>query len=64
LDAFKELARKGFFVEPSSAVAYAAYKKQLQNKELAEDDRTVIILTGTGLKTALSPNCLPLQDLP
>lgn len=55
LDAFKELARKGFFVEPSSAVAYAAYKKQLQNRKVQKDDRTVIILTGTGLKTLLKP---------
>jgi threonine synthase len=54
--AFKELARRGFFVEPSSAVAYAAYKKQLGSKEIPEDDETVIILTGTGLKTVLKPN--------
>ncbi|NWG11785.1 pyridoxal-phosphate dependent enzyme [Candidatus Bathyarchaeota archaeon] len=54
-DAFKELARKGFFVEPSSAVAYAAYEKQLQNRKVAKDKRTVIILTGAGLKTSLKP---------
>ncbi len=35
-NAFKILARKGFFVEPSSAVAYAAYQKQLNNKEIAK----------------------------
>ena len=54
-NAFIELARKGFFVEPSSAVAYAAYKKQLKNKEASKDDKTVIILTGMGLKTILKP---------
>jgi threonine synthase len=54
-NAFIELARKGFFVEPSSAVAYAAYKKQLKNKEAPKYDKTVIILTGTGLKTMLKP---------
>lgn len=54
--AFIELARKGLFVEPSSAVAYAAYKKQLKNQEASKDDKTVIILTGTGLKTTLEPN--------
>jgi threonine synthase len=54
--AFIELARKGLFVEPSSAVAYAAYKKQLKNQETSKDDKTVIILTGTGLKTTLEPN--------
>jgi threonine synthase len=56
LEAFQELAGTGFFVEPSSAVAYAAYKKQLKSKEASKNDRTVLILTGTGLKTALQPH--------
>ena len=55
-NAFITLARKGFFVEPSSAVAYAAYKKQLDNKEVSKDNNTLIILTGTGLKTMLKPS--------
>ena len=55
-NAFITLARKGFFVEPSSAVAYAAYNKQLKNKEISKDDSTLIILTGTGLKTMLKPS--------
>jgi len=55
-NAFTELARKGFFVEPSSAVAYAAYNKQLKSKESSKCDKTVIILTGTGLKTMLKPS--------
>jgi threonine synthase len=55
-NAFITLARKGFFVEPSSAVAYAAYKKQLNNKDVSKDDTALIILTGTGLKTMLKPN--------
>jgi len=55
LNAFKELARMGFFVEPSSAVAYAAYKRQLNNKEISKGDEAVIILTGMGLKTVLKP---------
>jgi threonine synthase len=53
---FIKLAGKSFFVEPSSAVAYAAYKKQVQNKKASKDDRAVIILTGMGLKTTLKPN--------
>lgn len=52
--AFTGLAEKGFFVEPSSAVAYAAYKKHLQNNPTLKEDQTVIILTGTGLKTILT----------
>jgi threonine synthase len=53
LSAFKELAKKGFFVEPSSAVAYAAYKKQLYEKEFSTGEKAVIVLTGTGLKANL-----------
>jgi threonine synthase len=56
LQAFRELAQLGFFVEPSSAVAYAAYKKQLKSRDISEKDSSIIILTGTGLKTSLSPD--------
>ncbi|MGQ9538325.1 MAG: pyridoxal-phosphate dependent enzyme [Candidatus Bathycorpusculaceae bacterium] len=55
LQAFKKLAGKGFFVEPSSAVAYAAYQKQLQNHVTSRKEKAVVILTGTGLKTSLKP---------
>jgi threonine synthase len=55
LNAFTELAHKGFFVEPSSAVAYTAYQKQLKNKETSKADKTVIVLTGHGLKAKLRP---------
>lgn len=56
LFAFKELSKHGFFVEPSSAVAYAGYKKQIDNKDVSKDDYAVVVLTGTGLKTALKPD--------
>lgn len=56
LKAFKELAERGFFVEPSSAVAYAAFKKQREKGKVARGEKAVIVLTGTGLKTALKPN--------
>jgi len=55
-DAFIELAKKGFFVEPSSAVAYAAYKKQVKNREASKSEKIAIILTGSGLKTAVKPS--------
>ena len=55
IGAFRDLARNGFFVEPSSAVAFAAYKKQLQNRKISRDAKTVIVLTGIGLKTSLNP---------
>lgn len=56
LQAFKKLAGEGFFVEPSSAVAYAAYRKQLQTGEVARGEKNLVVLTGMGLKTALKPN--------
>jgi threonine synthase len=55
LEAFTGLARKGFFIEPSSAVAYAAFRKQLAGNEAAKYGKKLIILTGTGLKTTLAP---------
>lgn len=55
VEAFVELARRGFFVEPSSAVAYAAYKNQLRSNEVSQENKVVIVLTGNGLKTALKP---------
>ncbi|MEM3596660.1 MAG: pyridoxal-phosphate dependent enzyme [Candidatus Bathyarchaeia archaeon] len=54
-DAFLELAKKGFFVEPSSAVAYAAYKKHVESGETSKGEDSVVVLTGSGLKTALQP---------
>jgi len=55
LNSYTELAQRGFYVEPSSAVAYAGYKKQLECNEVAADESTVIVLTGMGLKTTLTP---------
>jgi threonine synthase len=56
LEAFRKLAGAGFFVEPSSAVAYAGYRKQLRNRDVSKNSNVVIILTGAGLKTALKPS--------
>ncbi|MBS7632945.1 pyridoxal-phosphate dependent enzyme [Candidatus Bathyarchaeota archaeon] len=54
-NAFLQLAKNGFFVEPSSAVAFAGYVQQVDKKELEKHENVVIILTGTGLKTSLQP---------
>jgi len=45
LKAQRDLAKGGFFVEPSSALAFACYKK------LKVYGKNIIILTGHGLKT-------------
>jgi threonine synthase len=52
VEAFRELAAKGFYVEPSSAVAYAGYKKQVEKREVSLKSNAAIVLTGAGLKTA------------
>lgn len=47
----KLLARQeGVFVEPSSAVAVAGYKKLLDQGEIDRDERVVLIGSATGLK--------------
>lgn len=55
IEAFLELARSGFFVEPSSAVAFAGYKKQLRTNVISKENKVVIVLTGNGLKTTVKP---------
>jgi len=50
-DAFHELAGRGIFVEPTSAVSLACYRKQVEMGEVDRGDRAVLLLTGSGLKT-------------
>lgn len=47
LEALRMMHRKGYYIEPTSAVAVAAVKKI----RFTHDDRVVIPLTGHGLKT-------------
>jgi threonine synthase len=50
IGASKRLARAGIFTEPSSAHAWAGAKKLVERGQISRSDRTVIILTGSGLK--------------
>lgn len=50
LEEQRRLARAGFLVEPTGAVASAAAMKALKEKALGEAERVVIPLTGSGLK--------------
>jgi threonine synthase len=45
------LARQGVYVEPTSAHAAAGFVKLIRQGVIAESEETVVILTGTGLKT-------------
>ena len=50
IDASKRLARAGIFTEPSSAHAWAGTRKLIESGQINRSERTVVILTGTGLK--------------
>ncbi|MGI9388198.1 MAG: threonine synthase [Methyloligellaceae bacterium] len=50
ISASKRLARAGIFTEPSSAHAWVGAKKLIEDGRIDRSDRTVVILTGTGLK--------------
>jgi threonine synthase len=45
-----DLARVGFYVEPTAAQAAAAYRKLLETGTVTPEQTTVLILTGSGLK--------------
>jgi len=48
----ERLGHHGIFVEPTGAVAYAAALRLLAIGRLRQDERAVVVLTGSGLKTA------------
>lgn len=50
--ALGELARLGFFVEPTSAAGAAGLTRLIADGAIAPGDRVVLLLTGSGLKAA------------
>ena len=50
LQSWKLLLKRGFIIEPSSAVALSGYVKLRESNYLSDDEDIVIILTGSGLK--------------
>ena len=52
LAAEKELARlTGVFAEPSGAASYAGLLRLLEEGKVARDERVVLLVTGSGLKS-------------
>ena len=45
-----ELAGRGLYVEPTSALVAAGYSQLIEQGTLAEHEETVVVLTGSGLK--------------
>jgi len=50
--ALSKLAERGLFVEPTSAVAAAALSSLLGDGVIRPDEQTVVLLTGSGMKSA------------
>ncbi|MEL6108547.1 MAG: pyridoxal-phosphate dependent enzyme [Planctomycetota bacterium] len=50
-EATQELARAGLLVEPTCAQAAAAFQQLLASGSIGREERTVVVLTGTGLKS-------------
>jgi threonine synthase len=52
VDALRDLAAKGLYVEPTSASAAAGLTRLLRSGGIAPGERTVLVLTGSGLKAS------------
>lgn len=52
VDALRTLCARGLFVEPTSAIAAAAYTRLLTQGTIAARDQTVVLLSGSGLKAS------------
>jgi threonine synthase len=52
VEALRELAGRGLYVEPTSAVAAAGLSRLLSSGAIRPEERTVLVLTGSGLKAS------------
>ncbi len=52
VQALHQLCQRGLLVEPTSALAAAAYTKLVEQGTIRGSDQTVIVLSGSGLKSA------------
>ena len=50
--ALRALVRQGLFVEPTCATALAAFERLAAAGRIGPRERVVVVLTGSGLKTA------------
>jgi len=63
--ALRELARRGLYVEPTSAVAAAGLTRLIADGSIRAHERTVLVLTGSGLKaSAITGELLNLSARP
>ena len=52
VEALRGLARRGLYVEPTSAVAAAGLTRLLASGAIRPHETTVLVLTGSGLKAS------------
>ena len=52
VDALRDLAHAGLYVEPTSAAAAAGLTRLLESGAIRRDEATVLVLTGSGLKSS------------
>ncbi len=52
IEALKELTSKGFFIEPTSATAYAGILELIKNQTFKKNDDIIMIISGNGLKAS------------
>lgn len=62
--ALEQLCSRGFFVEPTSALAGAALSQLLATGTISADETTVVLLSGSGLKAASKVASLVTDPLP
>lgn len=51
-DALREITGKGYFIEPTSAAAFAGMTKLIREQIIDQDSQAVVIISGNGLKAS------------
>ena len=54
--ALKTVCAKGIYIEPTSAIAFAAFEKLIDRGSIGKNENTVVIASGNGLKAATAVN--------
>lgn len=52
LQALKEILKMGYFIEPTSATAFAGVSKLIKEEKISPNQITVVVITGNGLKAS------------
>jgi threonine synthase len=52
IKALKAICKKGYYIEPTSATAFAGASHLIRDKKISPKDKTVVIVSGNGLKAS------------